>query len=259
MTDELKPGHCHKCGLQLSDNPHPEAGKPSHYLKVGCPKECVPCLTLSRHQWAGRAMKAENELADARALLSASKPAALTDLLPNALWTRHGSGEFERWSFKRYEARKDGAEQWVLRKGGEEQYRHTYLQVVMAHAERELLAASPAAPAQSSEPVGKAVPMPGASGSTMAVFEASEIPVGTDLYAAPQPSPTAVVLDDLSTLVVRLVRELRKASPDHPLPPKALDYLYRKDLSPSVLRGGKFGEFAEPLSKQPGESHDKPA
>jgi|GEM_PF-2238675 len=54
----------------------------------------------------------------------------------------------------------------------------------------------PAAPAQSAEPVGKAVPMPGASGFTMAVFEASEIPVGTDLYAAPQPSPTAVVLDD---------------------------------------------------------------
>jgi hypothetical protein len=37
------------------------------------------------------------------------------------------------------------------------------------------------------EPVGKAVPMPGASGFTMAVFDASEIPVGTDLYAAPQP------------------------------------------------------------------------
>jgi hypothetical protein len=77
MTDELKPGHCHKCGLQLSDNPHSEAGKPAHYLKVGCPKECIPCLTLSRHQWAGRAMKAENELADVHALLSASKPAAI--------------------------------------------------------------------------------------------------------------------------------------------------------------------------------------
>jgi hypothetical protein len=77
VTDELKPGHCHKCGLQLSDNPHPEAGKPSHYLQVGCPKECIPCVTLSRHQWAGRAMKAENELTDARKLLSATQPAAV--------------------------------------------------------------------------------------------------------------------------------------------------------------------------------------
>lgn len=64
MTGELKSGHCHKCGLQLSDNPHPEAGKPAHYLKVGCPKECIPCLSLSRHQWAARAMKAENALED---------------------------------------------------------------------------------------------------------------------------------------------------------------------------------------------------
>ena len=73
MTDDrMKPGHCHKCGLPLTDNPHPEAGKPPHYLQVGCPKECIPCLTLSRHQWAGRAMKAESELADARAMLAAS-------------------------------------------------------------------------------------------------------------------------------------------------------------------------------------------
>jgi hypothetical protein len=83
----------------------------------------------------------------ARALL-ASKPAVPADLLPNALWTRNGSGSLEWWSFKGYEARKDSADQWVLRKAGEELYRHTYLQVVMAHAERELLAASPTAPAQ---------------------------------------------------------------------------------------------------------------
>jgi hypothetical protein len=66
------------------------------------------------------------------------------DLLPNALWTRRGSGTDEWWSFKGYQARKDAADQWVLRKGGEELYRHTYLQVVMAHAERALLAATPA-------------------------------------------------------------------------------------------------------------------
>ncbi|MET3232212.1 UNVERIFIED_ORG: hypothetical protein ABIC54_004417 [Burkholderia sp. 1263] len=83
----------------------------------------------------------------ARALL-ASKPAVPADLLPNALWTRNGSIDSEWWSFKGYEARKDSADQWVLRKAGEELYRHAYLQVVMAHAERELLAASPASPAQ---------------------------------------------------------------------------------------------------------------
>lgn len=62
--EELKPGHCHKCGLLLSDNPHPEAGKPPHYLEVGCPKECIPCLMKSRHSWAKRAMAAEKELRD---------------------------------------------------------------------------------------------------------------------------------------------------------------------------------------------------
>ena len=86
---------------------------------------------------------------DLRALLAAPTPVADSgasvvpaDLLPNALWTRRGSGTCEWWSFKGYEARKDGADQWVLRKGGKELYRHTYLQVVMAHAEREILAAA---------------------------------------------------------------------------------------------------------------------
>ncbi|KVW30752.1 hypothetical protein WL48_30685 [Burkholderia ubonensis] len=68
---------------------------------------------------------------------------------PNALWTRHGSGSSEWWSFKGYEARKDSADQWVLRKGGEELYRHTFLQVVMAHAERAILAAMQADASQS--------------------------------------------------------------------------------------------------------------
>jgi len=90
MTDRLKPGHCHKCGLMLSDNPHPEAGKPPHYLQVGCPKECIPCLTLSRHQWAGRAMKAENEVC----ALLASKAA-----VP---WIAHwsGSNPYKGWSIR---------------------------------------------------------------------------------------------------------------------------------------------------------------
>ncbi|WP_250507634.1 hypothetical protein [Caballeronia sp. GAFFF3] len=57
---------CHKCGLQMTVNPHPEAGKPPHYLEVGCPKECIPCLVKNRHGWATRAMKASGEIAALR-------------------------------------------------------------------------------------------------------------------------------------------------------------------------------------------------
>lgn len=64
----LKPGCCHKCGLPLSVNPHPEAGKPDHYLEVGCPKECIPCLVRGRHNWAGRAMKDAGDAARYRFL-----------------------------------------------------------------------------------------------------------------------------------------------------------------------------------------------
>jgi hypothetical protein len=81
----LKPGCCHKCGLPLVANPHPEAGKPGHYLEVGCPTECLPCLVLNRHTWAQRAMKAERDLAavqaappvpDATALRHVAAPSA---------------------------------------------------------------------------------------------------------------------------------------------------------------------------------------
>ena len=47
----------------MSRNPHPNAGKPPDYLEVGTIYECIPCLVLNRHKWAGRAMKAEAELA----------------------------------------------------------------------------------------------------------------------------------------------------------------------------------------------------
>lgn len=79
--------------------------------------------------------------------------AAAADLLPNAMWTRHGSGSTEWWSFKGYEARKDSADQWVLRKAGEELYRHTYLQVIMAHAERKILEAAPTPPSTHAAPI----------------------------------------------------------------------------------------------------------
>ena len=43
--------------------------------------------------------------------------------------------------------------------------------------------------------------------------------------------------DDLVALVQRLARELRKAAPDHVFPAAALDYLKRKGLQGSPLRG----------------------
>ena len=44
------------------------------------------------------------------------------------------------------------------------------------------------------------------------------------------------VVDDLSTLVMRLVRALRNAAPDNELPAKALDYLRRNGIAGSPLR-----------------------
>lgn len=216
MNDKLKPGHCHKCGLQLSDNPHPEAGKPPHYLQVGCPKECIPCLTLSRHQWAGRAMKAENELADARALLSASKPVAA-----------------EGWKLVPVEPTDD------MEAAAEDDYEQTGATFPQwKSAYRAMLAASPAtppqspdgrtidkamvkrlavqyglidaAPAQSAEPVAIwrmvranlnliANSFANCKGSAATMQDlAKDCLMKVDAYldAAPQPSPTAVVLDD---------------------------------------------------------------
>jgi hypothetical protein len=66
----LLPGHCHKCGNPRVDNPHPDAGKPGRYLEVGCPKECLPCTVLSRHQWYLRAVKAEKELRELKEQLA---------------------------------------------------------------------------------------------------------------------------------------------------------------------------------------------
>ncbi|MBW0450884.1 hypothetical protein [Paraburkholderia phenoliruptrix] len=69
--------------------------------------------------------------------------------------------------------------------------------------------------------------------------------------AAASAQATDALVDDLSTLVVRLASALRKTLPDSDLPVKALDYLYRKDLSPSVLRGGVSGEFAQTPATPP--------
>lgn len=53
------------------------------------------------------------------------------------------------------------------------------------------------------------------------------------------------VADDLSALVQRLARALRKAAPDNDLPEKALDYLRRKNLQGSPLRDADSAPNAE--------------
>lgn len=44
------------------------------------------------------------------------------------------------------------------------------------------------------------------------------------------------IVDDLATLVRRLVRELKKVAPDNKLPGAALDYLSRVGLQTSPFR-----------------------
>lgn len=52
-----------------------------------------------------------------------------------------------------------------------------------------------------------------------------------------QPEP--LDLENLSALVVRLARALKKAQPGHPLPGQAVAYLQRKGLVGSPLRDVK--------------------
>lgn len=54
---------CGMCGGKMSENPHPDAGKPPNYLEVGTVDVCIPCTVKSRHKWAERAMKTEEQLA----------------------------------------------------------------------------------------------------------------------------------------------------------------------------------------------------
>lgn len=65
-TGRLVGSRCPDCGLPRSVNPHPEAGKPEHFIEVNTREVCIPCLTLNRHRWADRAMKAENAATDLR-------------------------------------------------------------------------------------------------------------------------------------------------------------------------------------------------
>ena len=68
------------------------------------------------------------------------------------------------------------------------------------------------------------------------------------LYTHPQPSADDARVPDLSRLVARLMRELKKADPTHELPMKAMDYLTRHDLIGSPLRadGSLINEGTKP-------------
>jgi hypothetical protein len=68
FASEKEVAACHKCGLPKSVNPHPEAGKPPHYLEVGCPTECIPCTVKSRHSWANRALRDHSDAVRYRTL-----------------------------------------------------------------------------------------------------------------------------------------------------------------------------------------------
>jgi len=59
-----------------------------------------------------------------------------------------------------------------------------------------------------------------------------------------QPEP--LDLENLSALVVRLARALKKAQPGHPLPAQAMAYLQRNGLAGSPLRSA---DKSEPLTK----------
>jgi|GEM_PF-4162486 len=59
MTD--KAPECF-CGLAMSKNPHPDAGKPFTLLETGPVWVCIPCQSGTLHRWCERAKKAETTL-----------------------------------------------------------------------------------------------------------------------------------------------------------------------------------------------------
>lgn len=50
------------CGLPMSKNPHPDAGKPWTLLETGPVWVCIPCMSKTLHRWATRANLSENKL-----------------------------------------------------------------------------------------------------------------------------------------------------------------------------------------------------
>lgn len=59
-------GHLCFCGLRMSRNPHPDAGKPEHLLPVGASYVCVPCSSKAHQTANERKIAAEAQLAAAR-------------------------------------------------------------------------------------------------------------------------------------------------------------------------------------------------
>src|SRR5258708_3144954 len=99
--------------------------------------------------------------------------------------------------------------------------------------------AQDAAPAQSGEAdkwVAKVRVTHKGYSMELSKYIAYALPEGVhELYAAPQPAQTASV-DDLAMLVKKLVRHVRKASPDNNMAIMAMDYLIRHGLEGSALR-----------------------
>ena len=52
---------CH-CGVQMSLNPHPEAGKTETLCEVGATFVCIPCCVKSRHVANQRKCEAQRNL-----------------------------------------------------------------------------------------------------------------------------------------------------------------------------------------------------
>lgn len=61
------------CGLRTTLNPHPDAGKPEHFLRVGAVYVCIPCLNKANHGRCKEANKLRTERDAALAELAALK------------------------------------------------------------------------------------------------------------------------------------------------------------------------------------------
>lgn len=70
-ADLDRAGRC-TCGMPMSRNPHPDAGKPTALLAVGASYVCIPCTVRGRHGWCEQASAAEREIDKARASYEAA-------------------------------------------------------------------------------------------------------------------------------------------------------------------------------------------
>ena len=99
-------------------------------------------------------------------------------------------------------------------------------------------------PAQAAEPVAVVVPCYTPSGKRVALCSAKQdLPIGTQLYTAPQPSPAAqgdAIEHELAMLIRRIVSSARRNCQDESnvlkLANEAWAYLVRKGLVGSPLR-----------------------